>query len=54
MATLTNRLDDEKTHEDWQIAEIEAGLAEANRDEFATADDLSRVIAKYVSSEQKA
>jgi predicted transcriptional regulator len=31
-----------------QIAEIAAGLAEANRGEFASAADLAAVVAKYV------
>ncbi|MBS1164591.1 MAG: hypothetical protein H6R00_616 [Proteobacteria bacterium] len=38
--------------EEWQIAEIEAGLSEADRGEFASADDLARVVAKYVTPGQ--
>ena len=34
--------------EEWQIAEIEAGLAEADRGDFASAEDLARVVSKYV------
>lgn len=34
--------------EAWQLAEIEAGLAEVDAGDFATSDDLARVIAKYV------
>lgn len=46
-------IDDYLAREEWQIAEIEAGLAEADRGDFATADDLSRVVAKYVSPRRK-
>lgn len=31
----------------WQIAEIKAGLAEADRGEFATEDEVRAVFAKY-------
>ncbi|PIO96962.1 CopG family ribbon-helix-helix protein [Pleomorphomonas carboxyditropha] len=47
-------IDDYLAREEWQIAEIEAGLAEADRGEFAAADDLSRVVAKYVTSRRSA
>ncbi|MCM5555214.1 CopG family ribbon-helix-helix protein [Pleomorphomonas sp. NRK KF1] len=46
-------IDDFLAREEWQIAEIEAGLAEADQGEFATADDLSAVVAKYVGSDSK-
>jgi len=46
-------IDDFLAREEWQIAEIEAGLAEADQGEFATADDLSAVVAKYVTSGSK-
>ncbi|MBB6489181.1 CopG family ribbon-helix-helix protein [Rhizobium lusitanum] len=36
--------------QEWQLAEIEAGLAEANRGEFASDDDLAKVVGKYVKS----
>jgi len=36
--------------EAWQLAEIEAGLAEAERGEFASEADLARVVGKYVKS----
>ncbi|MDK9695629.1 MAG: CopG family ribbon-helix-helix protein [Siculibacillus sp.] len=42
-------IDDYLAREEWQIAEIEAGMAEADRGEFASADDLARVVAKYVT-----
>lgn len=41
-------IDDYLAREEWQIAEIEAGLAEADRGEFASADELAQVVAKYV------
>lgn len=41
-------IDDYLAREEWQIAEIEAGLAEADRGEFASDADLARVVAKYV------
>lgn len=46
-------IDDFLAREEWQIAEIEAGLAEADQGEFATADDLAGIIAKYVASGSK-
>ena len=41
-------IDDYLAREEWQIAEIEAGLAEADRGDFASAEDLARVVSKYV------
>lgn len=40
-------IDDYLAREEWQIAEIDAGLAEAERGEFATPDELAKVISKY-------
>jgi predicted transcriptional regulator len=40
--------------EAWQIAEIEAGLAEADRGEFADAADLAQVVAKYITPPRRA
>jgi predicted transcriptional regulator len=34
--------------EAWQLAEIEAGLAEAERGDFASDAEVAQVIAKYV------
>ena len=34
--------------QEWQLAEIEAGLAEADRGEFASDEDVMKVVAKYV------
>ncbi|MDP9812001.1 putative transcriptional regulator [Rhizobium tibeticum] len=36
--------------QEWQLAEIEAGLAEADRGEFASAEDVAKVVGKYVKS----
>lgn len=41
-------IEDFIAREEWQLAEIEAGLAEADRGEFASAEALADVIAKYV------
>jgi len=36
--------------QEWQLAEIESGLAEADRGEFASAEDVAKVVGKYVKS----
>lgn len=41
-------IEDFIAREEWQLAEIEAGLAEADRGEFASAEALADVVAKYV------
>ena len=41
-------IEDYVAREEWQLAEIEAGIEEADRGEFASAKDLAGVIAKYV------
>jgi predicted transcriptional regulator len=38
--------------EAWQLAEIEAGLAEANRGEFASDAEVERVLGKYLRKPQ--
>lgn len=43
-------IEDYIEREAWQLAEIEAGLAEADRGEFASETDLARVVGKYVKS----
>ena len=40
-------IEDFVAREEWQLAEIEAGLAEAESGKFAGADDVAQVIAKY-------
>jgi len=41
-------IEDFVAREEWQLAEIEAGLAEAESGQFASSDDVASVIAKYV------
>lgn len=36
--------------QEWQLAEIEAGLTEADRGEFASDEDVAKVVRKYVKS----
>ncbi|MBZ7927198.1 hypothetical protein LAC81_35225 (plasmid) [Ensifer adhaerens] len=36
--------------QEWQLVEIEAGLAEADRGEFARDEDVAKVVGKYVRS----
>ena len=40
-------IEDFIAREAWQLEEIEAGLAEAERGEFASDDEASRVFGKY-------
>lgn len=47
-------IDDFLAREEWQLAEIEAGLTEADRGEFASPEDLARVVAKYVKPSRNA
>lgn len=47
-------IEDYVAREEWQLAEIQAGIAEADRGEFATAADLADVVAKYVKTARKA
>ena len=42
-------IEDFVEREAWQLAEIEAGLAEADRGDFATDADLATVVGKYVN-----
>jgi len=43
-------IEDFIAREEWQLAEIEAGVAEADRGEFGTAEDLANTVGKYVKS----
>ncbi len=43
-------IEDFVSREEWQLAEIEAGIAEADRGEFASDDDVARVVRKYVKT----
>lgn len=41
-------IEDFVAREEWQLAEIEAGLAQAESGQFASSDDVAGVIDKYV------
>lgn len=43
-------IEDFVAREEWQLAEIEAGLAEADSGEFARGRDVAAVVGKYVRS----
>jgi predicted transcriptional regulator len=43
-------IEDFVAREEWQLAEIEAGLAEADRDEFGTPEDLANIVGRYVKT----
>ncbi|EHS52156.1 transcriptional regulator, CopG family [Rhizobium sp. PDO1-076] len=43
-------IEDFVSREEWQLAEIEAGIAEADRGEFASDDEVARVVGKYVKT----
>jgi len=47
-AVAEQAIEDFVAREEWQIAEIEAGLAEADKGEFASDEDVARVLAKYL------
>jgi predicted transcriptional regulator len=47
-------IEDFVAREAWQLAEIEAGVAEADRGDFASEDEVARVVAKYVPGATKA
>ncbi|WP_448950003.1 CopG family ribbon-helix-helix protein [Labrys neptuniae] len=41
-------IEDFVARESWQLAEIEAGLADANRGDFATEAEVEAVLSKYL------
>ncbi|AOF93027.1 CopG family ribbon-helix-helix protein [Sinorhizobium sp. RAC02] len=43
-------IEDFVSREEWQLAEVEAGIAEADRGEFASDDEVARVVGKYVKT----
>lgn len=47
-------IEDFVEREAWQLAEIEAGLADAERGDFATSAELAQVITKYVKPARQA
>jgi predicted transcriptional regulator len=53
-AMVAQAVEDFIAREDWQVAEIEAALAEAEDGDFATDDELAQVVAKYVTPARRA
>lgn len=47
-------IEDYVAREEWQLAEIQAGVEEADRGEFASTNELASVIAKYVKTDRNA
>ncbi|MER8726327.1 CopG family ribbon-helix-helix protein [Mesorhizobium sp. M1027] len=47
-------IEDFVAREEWQLAETEAGLAEASQGDFAGASDVEAVVRKYVKSTRQA
>jgi predicted transcriptional regulator len=47
-------IEDFVAREEWQLAEIEAGLAEAECGDFASDRDVAAVVVKYVKSARRA
>jgi predicted transcriptional regulator len=47
-------IEDFVEREAWQLAEIEAGLADAERGDFASENDLAKVVQKYVKPARQA
>ncbi|PWB83322.1 MAG: hypothetical protein C3F11_07210 [Methylocystaceae bacterium] len=50
----TQAIEDFVTQEEWRLAEIEAGLAEAERGDFATNAEMATVIGKYIDPTRRA
>ncbi|WP_137935247.1 CopG family ribbon-helix-helix protein [Mesorhizobium comanense] len=46
--TAAEAIEEYVERQEWQLAEIEAGLAEADAGNFASPDELASVVAKYV------
>ncbi|MGV3549681.1 CopG family ribbon-helix-helix protein [Rhizobium sp.] len=44
-------IEDFVAREEWQLAEIEAGMADADRGDFATPEEMAAVLAKYIKPE---
>lgn len=49
----TQAIEDFVSREAWQLDEIEAGLAEAERGEFASAADVAQVLKKYALDDRQ-
>lgn len=43
-------IEDYVAREEWQLAEIQAGIDEADHGEVASANELANVVAKYVKT----
>jgi predicted transcriptional regulator len=43
-------IEDFVAREEWQIAEIEAGVVEAERGDFASSAEVAAVLAKYITA----
>ena len=46
-SVAADAIEDFLAREEWQLAEIEAGLAEADRGEFASEDEVNTAFATY-------
>ena len=46
---IEQAIEDFVAREEWQIAEIEAGLADADLGDFATPEEVSAVLAKHAT-----
>lgn len=46
--TAAEAIEEYVERQEWQLAEVEAGLAEAEAGDFASPQELAGVIAKYV------
>lgn len=51
---VAQAIEDFVAREEWQLAEIEAALAEAERGGFASDRDVAAVVGKYVKSARQA
>ncbi len=47
-------IEDYVDRQTWQLAEIEAGLAEAKRGEFASSAEVADILKKYVTTARQA
>lgn len=53
MTAFTVRVPDETARRLDELAEIKAGLAEAESGQFASTEEVARVIAKYVKAAER-
>jgi predicted transcriptional regulator len=47
VSVVERAIEDFVSREEWQLAEIEAGMADADRGDFAGAEEVSAVLARY-------